>query len=308
MRTAVNQFMAHAVSLGTFAATARELGVQGVGVFRPCLTELGGPAVARVLGRAGLRPTSVCVVLGLTGATGEERRARIDDARRAVRQAAELGAPLVIVAGGPGDRPARRVLAEFEEQLAVLAADADAAGVRLLLEPLHPALAHLSVLTSLRDACRTAARYRDVGVVLDTWHVWSEPDLIETARANADLIDVVHLSDWRPGPFCERRALPGEGVMGLAALGADLRDALEPLGELGALGASRASGASGALGVAPRDVWWELEVIDEDATGPVAQRQLLRDATRAARDCGLLGQEEACASPSSAARPAARAL
>ena len=171
---------------------------------------------------------------------------------------------------------------EFEEQFALLAADADREGIRLLLEPLHPALTHLSVLTSLRDACRAASRYRHVGVVLDTWHVWSEPDLIETARKHADRIDIVHLSDWRPGPFTERRALPGEGVMDLAALGVALRDVLT-------------------------DAWWELEVIDEDATGPETQRQLLRDAVRAARTCVLLGEEETCASPSSAVRPVARA-
>jgi sugar phosphate isomerase/epimerase len=282
MRTAVNQFMAHALSLETLAATARDLGVHGVGVFRPCLEELGASAVSRTLGRAGLRPTSVCVVLGLTGATSDQQRARIDDARRALRQASDLGAPLVVVAGGPGDQPASRVLAEFENQLAVLAADADREGVRLLLEPLHPALTHLSVLTSLRDACRAASRYRHMGVVLDTWHVWSEPDLVETARTYAKHIDVVHLSDWRPGPFTERRALPGEGVMNLAALGNALRDVLT-------------------------DAWWELEVIDEDATGPETQRKLLRDAVRAARTCGLFGEEETCASPSSAARPAARA-
>lgn len=282
MKTAVNQFMAHALSLETFAATARDLGVDGVGVFRPCLEELGPAAVSLILDRAGLRPTSVCVVLGLTGADGERRRARVEDARRALRQAGDLGAPLVIVAGGPGDRPASRVLAELEDQIAILAADADREGVRLLLEPLHPALAHLSVLTSLRDACRVASRYRHVGVVLDTWHVWSEPGLLETARAHAGSIDVVHLSDWRPGPFTERRALPGEGVMNLAALGSALRDVL-------------------------MDAWWELEVIDEDAAGPEPQRQLMRDGVRAARACGLLGKEELCASPSSAARPVARA-
>jgi sugar phosphate isomerase/epimerase len=154
-------------------------------------------------------------------------------------------------------------------------------GVRLLLEPLHPALLHLSVLTSLREACRIAQRYHDVGVVLDTWHLWTEPDLVDTARKHADRIDVVHLADWRPGPYTERRALPGTGVMGLAALAGALREVLA-------------------------HAWWELEVIDGDV-GPSAQRQLLRDAVAAARDCGLYRQEEPCASPSSAARPAARA-
>lgn len=282
MRTAVNQFMAHALSLEAFAATARDLGVDGVGVFRPCLDELGPAAVSVILGRAGLRPTSVCVVLGLTGADRDRRRARIEDARRALRQASALGAPLVIVAGGPGDRPADRVLGELEDQLAVLAADAGQEGVRLLLEPLHPALTHLSVLTSLREACRVASRHRHVGVVLDTWHVWSEPGLLQTARAHAARIEVVHLSDWRPGPFTERRALPGEGVMNLAALGGALRDVLT-------------------------DAWWELEVIDEAVAGPGPQRQLLRDGVRAARACGLFGEEKPCGSPSSAARPAARA-
>lgn len=282
MRTAVNQFMAHALSLEALAATARDLGVDGVGVFRPCLDELGPAAVSLILSRAGLRPTSVCVVLGLTGTDRDQRRARVEDARRALRQASDLSAPLVIVAGGPGDRPASRVLGEFEDQLAVLAADADREGARLLLEPLHPALTHLSVLTSLRDACQVASRYRHVGVVLDTWHVWSEPGLLETARAHAGRIDVVHISDWRPGPFTERRALPGEGVMNLAALGSALRGVLT-------------------------DVWWEVEVIDEAVAGPESQRQLLRDGVHAAHACGLFGEEEQCASPSSAARLAARA-
>lgn len=276
MRTAVNQFMAPALSLDDVAATARELGVAGVGVFRPCLADLGAATVRSVLAREGLVPTSVCVLLGLTGTSSDERAARLADAGRAVRDASALGAPLVIIAGGSQGRPRDDVLAEFADQLSAVADLAAEHGVRLLLEPLHPDLAAMSVVTSLREACRIAATHRDFGVVLDTWHVGAEPGLLDTAEVFAADIDVVHLAGRRSEPHTERRALPGTDGQDLAAL----------------------------YDVLP-GAWWEVEVLDEAVTDPGDQRQLLRDAVGAIHS--LHRKERTCASRSSVARPAARA-
>ena len=51
----------------------------------------------------------------------------------------------------------------------------------------------------------------EVGILLDTYHVWDDPDVLPWIAANAGRIAGVHVSDW---PSLDRtdRVLPGEGI------------------------------------------------------------------------------------------------
>jgi sugar phosphate isomerase/epimerase len=57
-----------------------------------------------------------------------------------------------------------------------------------------------------------AAGRRNVGIVLDVWHLWDEPDRDELIRRNIDRICGVQVNDVREPTrgWCDR-ALPGEG-------------------------------------------------------------------------------------------------
>src|SRR6185437_956435 len=113
-------------------------GIRWIEPWRDKIAEYGLANAARHLRDAGLSVSGVC--RGGLFTTGDTK-AMLEDNRRAIDEAAALGAPnLVIVAGGipagSKDLPAaRRIVADA---LALLTPYARAAGVTLALEPLHP--------------------------------------------------------------------------------------------------------------------------------------------------------------------------
>jgi sugar phosphate isomerase/epimerase len=180
----------------------------------------------------GLRVSSLCRGGFLTGV--DDGEAAMQQNRRAIDEAAVLGAPeLVMVVGGIPDRDlvgARRRLAERLTDLVPYAADHD---VRLALEPLHPVFcAERAVISTLAQALDLAAPYpaRTVGVVVDTFHVWWDPALAESvARAGAQgRISSYQVCDWLVPMAADplvSRGMMGDGVIDFAAIGALVRDA-----------------------------------------------------------------------------------
>jgi sugar phosphate isomerase/epimerase len=176
--------------------------------------------------------SSLCRGGFLTG-VGDETQA-LDDNRRAIDEAATLGAPeLVVVAGGIPDRDlpgARARLADRLARLVPYAADRD---VRLALEPLHPMFcADRAVISTLAQALDLAAPHpaRTVGVVVDTFHVWWDPHLVDgIAEAGAaGRISAFQICDWlvpmTPDPLVSR-GMMGDGVIDFGAITAVVRDA-----------------------------------------------------------------------------------
>jgi sugar phosphate isomerase/epimerase len=90
--------------------------------------------------------------------------------------------------------------------------------VRIGLEPLHPMFAaDRSVLVTIDQALELAQVYeaRDVGVVLDSFHIWWDPRVAELiARARGRILGF-HVSDWLvPLPdVLLGRGLMGDGVI-----------------------------------------------------------------------------------------------
>jgi len=242
-RVSVNQFMVPQLGLDELCRACRDHGVSGLGVLRSTLDELGPAKIGHILADHGLTPTSVCVVLGLTAADPDERRSLFASALAVLNAAAELGVPTVIVAGGPGPGlPLRSATHQAVDAIAALDGHAHRIGARILLEPVHPMMVGQSVLTSFRQAAELAETLSATGVVLDTWHVWSEFDLDESIGRHSGVLDVVHLADWQAGtePSLDR-ALPGDGIADLAALCGRIKEA-----------------------AGDREPWWEIEVLSEE--------------------------------------------
>lgn len=185
-------------------------GLPAVGLWRDRVQEAGVDKAARIVADAGLRVSSLCRGGFLTAADDDAARAALDDNRRAVVEAATLGThELIMVVGGlpaaatPGGPaspypaggsadPARDLVAARErvvERIGDLAPFAAGHGVRLVLEPLHPVFAaDRAVISTLGQALDVAEPFpaEAVGVVVDTYHVWWDPDLQrQIARAGA---------------------------------------------------------------------------------------------------------------------------
>jgi sugar phosphate isomerase/epimerase len=202
-------------------------GLGAIGLWREPATEHGLERTASQLAAAGLAVSSLCRGGFLTAAEPGERRAAIDDNRRAIEEAATLGAPeLVMVVGGvpEGSTDLRGARARLAEALHVLAPEAGAAGVRLALEALHPMFcSDRSVLSTLDQAVGLASDHPpdQVGVVVDTYHLWWDPSVYSAIERAAGRISSFQVSDWvapLPADMLLGRAMMGDGCIDFGSL------------------------------------------------------------------------------------------
>jgi sugar phosphate isomerase/epimerase len=124
-----------------------------------------------------------------------------------------------------------------------VARTAAAFGMTVAVEPIHHSISrYFSFVNSIPDAVELLAAIDEpnVGLLVDVWHVWDSPDLLNLLEQHADRVVAVHLNDRREPTrsWCDR-LLPGDGVADVA----------------GIVGALRRGGYDG---------WFELEVVSDD--------------------------------------------
>jgi len=230
-RLSLNQITVERVGLAEAVEACARHGVPYVAVWRHKLAEVGLDRAAQLVRDAGVRVSSVCRGGMFPAPTPAERAVRIDDNRRAVDEAATLGAEVLVLVCGPApDRDiaaARRMVADGIAELAPYARER---GVRLGIEPLHPAFAaERSCITTLREA-RCLAQTFDpatVGIVADVYHIWWDPDLYtEIDRAAGRLVGF-HVSDWLVPvhDVLMNRGMMGDGVIELQRIRTAVQDA-----------------------------------------------------------------------------------
>lgn len=227
-RFSLNQMTVRQLPLPDLVAACADLGVPAVGLWREPVQAYGVEAAAKLVRDAGLAVTTLCRGGFLTATDPAERARALDDNRRAVDEAATLGTDvLVLVSGGlpAGSRDLRGARERIADALAELGPYAEAHGVRLAVEPLHPMFAaDRCVVSTLAQALDLAERFpaRQVGVAVDTYHVWWDDDApAQIARAGAGgRIHTFQLADWvTPLPA---GVLNGRGQLGDGAI--DLRE------------------------------------------------------------------------------------
>ncbi|MET1156767.1 TIM barrel protein [Arthrobacter sp.] len=168
-------------------------GIPALGPWRDRVAEIGTERAAKLISNVGLRVSALCRGGFLTAADPAGREAAMADNRSAVLEAEILGtAELFLVVGGlaNGEKDvvaARHRIADRLDELVPFAVEH---GVRLVLEPLHPMYAaDRALISTLGQALDLAAPYpaSAVGVAVDTFHVWWDPQLQEQiARAGRD--------------------------------------------------------------------------------------------------------------------------
>jgi len=210
-------------------------GIRGISPWRDKLAELGAGEAARLIRQHGLTVTGLCRGGMFPAADAAGRRAAIDDNRRAIDDAATIGACcLVLVVGGLPDGSkdlagARRMVTDG---IAAVLEHARASRVPLAIEPLHPMYcadrACVNTLEQALDICDAVdpppAGGRPsgaIGVAVDAYHVWWDPRLPQAlARARPERLLAYHICDWLvpTTDLLLDRGMMGDGVIDLPAL------------------------------------------------------------------------------------------
>ncbi len=196
-------------------------GVPGITVWREAIEPYGVKEAARMLKASGLKVVSLCRS-GFFVATGamDREQARTEN-RRAIDEAAEIGAPHVVLVCGanPGvDLPMARQ--QILDGIHAIEPHARAAGVKLAIEPLHPMYADTrSAVNTLEQANNlvTALDSPFIGVCVDVYHCWWDPFFrAEIQRAGKTML-AFHVSDWRvpTRDLLNDRGMMGEGCINL---------------------------------------------------------------------------------------------
>ncbi len=194
--------------------------IGGISIWRETLAGQDLKKVRKHLADSGLTPVSLVRGGFFTGKTLGDRHAAIATNLAALNEAEVLGLPSIVLVSGAtlGQSPAEN-LAQIEEGIRAIIPAAEAANIKLSIEPLHPMYAaDRSAIASLRDANLLAQRINHplVGIAIDTFHVWWEIDLeteIKTCADNGHLF-AFHICEFKPDfdhPLLDR-GLPGEGV------------------------------------------------------------------------------------------------
>ena len=199
-------------------------GVGAMAVWWEKLREVGAERAARMIRDAGMAVTGYCAGGMLTARAEAHRRQRLDDNRRMVDEAAAIGSSCLVALGGGLDADDRDLEAARQRALegfAELLPHVRDAGIVLALEPLHPMVcATRSVLCTLRQAndwCDALGGGPEVGIAVDTYNVWWDPELESQIERAAGRIVAYHVSDWLAHTNDLRfdRGMPGDGVIDL---------------------------------------------------------------------------------------------
>jgi sugar phosphate isomerase/epimerase len=160
--------------------------------------------------------------------------AALDDNKRAIDEAAALGADcLVMVVGGlpDGSKDIAAARTMVADGLAAILPYARACHVPLAIEPLHPMYAGdracVNTLEQALDLCDALGA--GVGVAIDVYHTWWDPKIrpqIARAGRNKQIL-AHHICDWLipTRDLLLDRGMMGDGVIDLKQFRADIEDA-----------------------------------------------------------------------------------
>ncbi|MFL6797076.1 MAG: sugar phosphate isomerase/epimerase family protein [Xanthobacteraceae bacterium] len=211
-------------------------GLSAISPWRDIVQAYGAARAGKLIREHGMTVTGLCRGGTFTAADEPGRRAALDDNRRAIDEAAVINAQcLVMVVGGlpSGSNDLADARKQVREALEALLPYARQAGVPLAIEPLHPMYAAdracVNTLAQANDLCDALGD--GIGVVVDTYHVWWDPELHGQIARAAGKILAYHVNDWLvpTSDLLLDRGMMGDGVIALRAI----RAAVESTGYRG---------------------------------------------------------------------------
>jgi sugar phosphate isomerase/epimerase len=222
-------------------------GIRAIDPWRDQVAAVGLNTAVKAVRDAGLDVSGYCRGGMFPCDKAHQSEAR-DDNRRAVDEAAALGAScLVLVVGGlpqysrPGSAPTKDLAGAQEhvaDSIAELLEYSRAAHIPLAIEPLHPMYAaDRACVNSMRhalDVCDRIdpARSGMLGIVVDLYHVWWDFELYrQIERCGRERLLAFHVCDWLvpTTDLLNDRGMMGDGVIDIRRV----RSAVEDLGYSG---------------------------------------------------------------------------
>lgn len=225
-RLSLNQRTTASWSLPEAIKGCVDTGLGAIGIWREQVAEVGLDEAGRLVGQSGLRVSSLCRGGFFTTADPAEAEAAEARNREAIEEAAALNAAtLVLVPGGlpPGDRDLQGARDRAARAMERLVPYAHELGVTLGIEPMNPIYtADRGVISTLAQALDIAERFEpeDVGVVVDTFHLWWEPGIADQVHRAGERIVSYQISDWitpLPVDTLLARGMMGDGHIDFAA-------------------------------------------------------------------------------------------
>jgi sugar phosphate isomerase/epimerase len=222
---AINSATVKAWSLEQLVEGCARAGIAAIAPWRDIVQTCGIERAGRLIREHDLNVSCLCRGGMFPAADEAGRRAALDDNRRAVDEAVGIGAKcLVLIAGGlpKGSKDLAGAHAQVRDGIATLLPYARSAGMPLAIEPLHPMTAAdracVNTLAHANDLCDALGE--GLGIALDVYHVWWDPDLPrQIARAGSRII-TYHVCDWLvpTRDLVFDRGMPGDGVIDLRGI------------------------------------------------------------------------------------------
>jgi len=226
-RLSLNQKTTNSWSLRDAIDGCVAAGLSSIGVWREPLADAGVENARKWLADAGLRVSSLCRGGFFTASHPTEIEAAHGENVRALDEAAAIGAvTLCLVPGGlpAGDRDLIGARSRAAEAIGRLLPHANERGVTLGIEPMNPIYcADRGVVSTLGQALDIAEQFGadEVGVVLDTFHVWWDPALREQIARAGERIFSYQVCDWitpLPADTLLARGMMGDGHIDFATI------------------------------------------------------------------------------------------
>lgn len=199
-------------------------GVGGITFWRYNLDGRDPAVVGRQAREAGLNIVSLCRGGFFPARVETDRQKALDDNKLCIDQAQALGAPLIVlVCGAVPGQSLTESRKQITDGIAAVLPHAQAAGVRLAIEPLHPMYADdRSAVNTMRQAheiCDALGSPAGLGIAADVYHIWWDPELkamIDLAGSTGRL-DAYHICDWKTPTtdLLNDRGLMGEGCINI---------------------------------------------------------------------------------------------
>lgn len=197
------------------------MGIGGITVWRDTLSGRDPALIGQQIKDAGME--AVALVRGgfFTYTNADEQAKAFADNRLAIKEAEMIGAPMVVlVCGAHPGQSLEESRNQIREGIEAVLPHAEAAGVTLAIEPLHPMYADdRSAINTMKSANEMAEYFNSpyVGIAVDVYHLWWDPDLeqeIMRCGKNGNLT-AFHVCDWRTPTtdFLLDRGLMGEGCI-----------------------------------------------------------------------------------------------
>jgi sugar phosphate isomerase/epimerase len=218
-------------TLDTIIEACVRHGVRAISPWRDQVHAIGFERTAELVRSHMLELSGYCRGGMFPAMDAAGRRAALDDNRRAVDEAKQLGAAcLVLVVGGlPGalaGAPLSKDLfaarCDVRDGIAAALEYAKSVAMPLAIEPLHPMYAAdracVNTIEQALDLCDALDPERSgaLGIAVDVYHVWWDPKLeAQIARAGRARLHAFHVCDWLvpTRDLLNDRGMMGDGVI-----------------------------------------------------------------------------------------------